>query len=311
VTVESRQTVGVVAASGAMVGWAASGVIAKGIDLGALAVVFWRMWIYAIVIVGFMYATGRPLSKRAMRIALPGGIALSADIMLFFSSVKLTTVANATVIGAMQPVLMLALAHRLFGEQPLKRDWGLAIVGISGVVIVMFGSAGVPEWSAFGDFLAFLTLFAWTAYFIFSKLTRSQIDAFEYTAATALTAAIVTSPFALVSGQLAEMPDSASWLWLVILALGPGFASHLLMNWSLGYIPAWLGSTLSLAIPVTSTVLAWMFLDETVVAIQFLGMTIVMVALGAIVVGQARPRLAASPPVSRPPTVPGARNPEP
>ena len=304
-TVESRQSAGVVAASAAMVGWAASGVIAKGIDLGSLAVVFWRMWIYAIVIVGFTYAIGRPLSKRALRIALPGGIALSADIMLFFTSVKLTTVANATVIGAMQPVLMLALAQRLFGERPTRRDWGLAIVGISGVVIVMFGSAGVPEWSAVGDFLALLTLFAWTAYFIFSKLTRTRIDALEYTAATAVTAAVVTTPFALVSGQLAETPDAASWLWLVILALGPGFASHLLMNWSLGYIPAWLGSTLSLGIPVTSTVLAWMFLDETVVAIQFLGMTVVMVALGAIVVGQARPRLPASRPVSEPPTVPG------
>jgi drug/metabolite transporter (DMT)-like permease len=165
----------------------------------------------------------------------------------------------------------------------------------------MFGSAGVPEWSPVGDFLALLTLFAWTAYFIFSKLTRSQIDAFEYTAATALTAAVVASPFALVSGQLAEMPDAASWLWLVILALGPGFASHLLMNWSLGYIPAWLGSTLSLAIPVTSTVLAWLFLDEAVVAMQFVGMAIVMVALGAIVMGQARPRLLPGRRASRPP----------
>jgi drug/metabolite transporter (DMT)-like permease len=300
-TVESRQSLGVLAASAAMVGWAASGVIAKGIDLGSLAVVFWRMWIYSIAIVGFMYVTRRPLSMRALRIALPGGIALSADIMLFFTAVKMTTVANATVIGAMQPVLMLALAHRLFGERPTRRDWGLAIVGISGVVIVMFGSAGVPEWSPVGDFLALLTLFAWTAYFIFSKLTRSQIDAFEYTAATALTAAVVASPFALVSGQLAEMPDAASWLWLVILALGPGFASHLLMNWSLGYIPAWLGSTLSLAIPVTSTVLAWLFLDEAVVAMQFVGMAIVMVALGAIVMGQARPRLLPGRRASRPP----------
>jgi drug/metabolite transporter (DMT)-like permease len=90
----------------------------------------------------------------------------------------------------------------------------------------------------------------------------------------------------------------------VILALGPGFASHLLMNWSLGYIPAWLGSTLSLCIPVTSTVLAWLFLDETVVAIQFVGMTIVMVALGAIVLGQARPRLP-SRRVTQPPVASG------
>lgn len=285
---------GIPAAWLAMVGWAASGVIAKGIDLGALAVVFWRMWIYAAVIVAFLYVRRRPLTLRALRIALPGGVALGADLMLFFSSIKLTTVANATVIGAMQPVLMLALAAPLFGERPRRADWALSAVALVGVGVVMFGSAGLPAANVAGDLLAVATLFAWTGYFVFSKLTRDRIDAFEYTAATAVIAAVVTTPFAIVSGQLAELPDAGGWLWLVILALGPGFASHLLMNWALGSIPAWLGGTLTLAIPVTSTVLAWIFLDEDVVVVQFVGMAVVIGALSAIVLGQSTRPPAAS-----------------
>jgi drug/metabolite transporter (DMT)-like permease len=58
------------------------------------------------------------------------------------------------------------------------------------------------------------------------------------------------------------------------------------MNWSLSRIPAWLGSTLTLAIPVTATVMAWVFLGEEVVALQFVGMAVVLVALGVIVLGQ-------------------------
>lgn len=60
------------------------------------------------------------------------------------------------------------------------------------------------------------------------------------------------------------------------------------MNWALGYIPAWLGGTMTLAVPVTSTTLAWLFLGEAVVVVQFVGMAVVMGALTAIVLGQGR-----------------------
>jgi len=72
---------------------------------------------------------------------------------------------------------------------------------------------------------------------------------------------------------------------LALLALVPGLVGHGLMNWSLTRIPVWLGGTLILAIPVTSTILAWLFIDEEVRALQFAGMGIVIGALAALVSG--------------------------
>ncbi|MDH3680046.1 MAG: DMT family transporter [Acidimicrobiia bacterium] len=280
---------GLPAAGIAMIGWAASGVIAKGItELGALSVVFWRMWIYAAVVLLFLWLRGTPLRLASLRVSLRGGLALGADIMLFFVSIRLTTVANATVIGSCQPIFMLLIVGRVFGERPRKLDWALATVALLGVAIVLFGSSGRPEWSPSGDLLAVLTLVAWTLYFVFSKLTRDRIDSAQYTGATALLAALVATPFAVLSGQVFDAPSPNAWLWLVILSIGPGFTSHMLMNWALGHIPAWLGSTLTLAIPVTSTLLAWAFLGEGVIAVQFVGMAVVLAALGAVVSGQTR-----------------------
>lgn len=272
-----------------MVGWAASGVIAKGItELGALSVVFWRMWIYTAIVLLFLHLRGTPLRMSSIRVSMRGGLALGADIMLFFVSIRLTTVANATVIASCQPIFMLLLAGRLFGERPRRADWALAATALLGVAIVMFGSSGRPEWSLNGDLLAVLTLVAWTLYFVFSKLTRGQIDSAQYTGATALLAALVSTPFAVFSGQVFDMPSPTAWLWLVILSIGPGFTSHMLMNWALGQIPAWFGSTLTLAIPVTSTLLAWAFLGERVVALQVAGMALVLATLAALVTGQLR-----------------------
>ena len=278
---------GIPAAAIAMVGWAASGVIAKGItELGALAGVFWRMWIYAVIVVLFLKIRGPPLKRESFRVSWKGGVALGADIMLFFSALRLTTVANATVIGSCQPLLMLLIAGRLFGERPRRHDWLLAMVAICGVIIVMFGSTGVQGWSPAGDLLSVATVVAWTLYFVFSKLSSSKIESSQYTGATAVVCALFATPFALASGQVFDVPSGNAWIWLIILSIGPGFASHMLMNWALVRIPVWFGSTLTLAIPVTATVMAWVFLSEDVVALQFLGMGIVLFALALIVLGQ-------------------------
>ncbi len=163
---------------------------------------------------------------------------------------------------------------------------GLAMVAIAGVIIVMFGSTGVQGWGLSGDLLSVATVVAWTLYFVFSKLSSRKIESSQYTGATAVICALFATPFALASGQVFDMPSGNAWVWLVILSIGPGFTSHMLMNWALVRIPVWFGSTLTLAIPVTATVMAWAFLGEDVVALQFLGMGIVLSALGMIVVGQ-------------------------
>tara|TARA_Y100001970_G_scaffold120650_1_gene149675 strand:+ start:115346 stop:116230 length:885 start_codon:yes stop_codon:yes gene_type:complete len=284
---QNAQKRGVPAAAIAMVGWAASGVIAKGItELGTFAVVFWRMWIYAVIVILFLKVRGTPLRKESLRISWKGGVSLGADIMLFFSALRLTTVANATVIGSCQPLIMLFIAGRIFGERPRRYDWALALVAIAGVATVMFGSTGVQGWSLSGDLLSVATVVAWTLYFVFSKLSSRKIESSQYTGATALICALFATPFALASGQLFDMPSANAWVWLFILSIGPGFASHMLMNWALAHIPVWFGSTLTLAIPVTATVMAWVFLGEDVVALQFVGMGVVLFALAVIVIGQ-------------------------
>ncbi len=293
--------VGLLAAGAAMVAWASSGVLAKGIDMGGLAIVFYRMWLYSGAVWLFLRARGVRLGWRALRVSLWGGLALGVDLVFFFTAVKATTIANATVIGAIQPVLVVFLAWPLFGETVRRSHVALSLVAIGGVAVVMFASAGVPEWSWRGDLLSVGALFAWTGYFVASKLTRSRVSAQEYTASTTVIATVVVTPVAFVFESDMGLPTATNWFWIGLLALGPGLLGHLLMNWSLDKIPIWIGSTLTLAIPVTSTLLAWAFLGEQVVLWQFLGMGVVTTALGAIMVGSRR---------RRPPTT-AAAGPEP
>ncbi len=69
-----------------------------------------------------------------------------------------------------------------------------------------------------------------------------------------------------------------------------GWGGHVLMNWSLGRIPIWVGGMAALAIPVLTSGLAALLLDEPLRPIQLLGMAVVMGSLA--VVGVRSPKLA-------------------
>jgi len=286
---------GIAASITAMTSWSASGVITKGLAMGGLAILTYRMFLYTALMIGLLALRGRRLTVATLRTALPGGIALGLDITLFFTAVKLTTMANATVIGALQPLVLLFVGPRLFGasERATGRDIGMAFLAVAGVAVVMFGSTGLPDWNPRGDLIAVGAQFAWAWYLIASKRTQQSLDPFEYSAATAVISTIVVLPFAVLSGQDLSWPAASNWPWLIGLAIGPGLVAHTAMNWSLTRIPVWMSSTLSLFIPVTSVLLAWAFIDEDVAPVQFAGMAVVLVALFAVVLRPSRPAVPA------------------
>src|SRR5215207_4719821 len=156
----SRRMHALLALSVAMVAWGASGVVAKDVDMEGMALAAYRTSVGAVVLVVALYVTGGRLTWAKVRTATPGGVFLGLDLVLFFSAVKLTTVANATVIGALQPALVILISGPLLHEKVAKGAATWAVVGLGGTLLVIFGAAGLPEWSAGGDLLAVLCLLA-------------------------------------------------------------------------------------------------------------------------------------------------------
>ena len=89
-------------------------------------------------------------------------------------------------------------AHAQDGAQRRGGGEVAVLVQVAGVAVVVYGSAGTPEWSPLGDLLAIGALFAWTGYFIASKQVRRQLNAFEYLTGMVVVATIAIAPFALL-----------------------------------------------------------------------------------------------------------------
>jgi drug/metabolite transporter (DMT)-like permease len=284
-----RPGLGVASAVTAVVVWGTSSVLIKQVDgLNGVAISAFRLWVGALLIGAAFLASGGRISWRLLRLSFWGAAAFMADIVLFFSAVQHTSVANATVIGALQPLIMIVVAGPLFGERPHLADalWG--VVAIGGVAVVVLGGDGGGANGLTGDLLACGALIAWTAYFIASKTARTQLTSFEYLTGLSLVSAVLVVPVPFLVGQPLGSPTAEAWALIAVIAVVNGALGHFLMNWSHQHVPLVGISLLTLGIPVVSAAMAAIVLDEPLVALQVLGMAVVLGALGVVSVASAR-----------------------
>ena len=260
-------------------------------DIDGLVLGFHRLWIGALATLVVFYA----IRSAAAAERTASGPARRARVRPrhrpVLQRLKHTTIANATVVGALQPALVFLVAGRMFGERvtaPLVA-WSVAAVG--GVAVVVYGSSGVPVWSLTGDLLAIGALFAWTVYFVASKQVRSQVPPFEYLVAMLAVATLAVAPVALLSGQRLDPGGLGEWGWIATLAIGSGGFGHLLLNWAHGHVELAVMSLLTLAVPVVAVISAACSSTRASGGAG-LGMAMVLVALAVVVLQTSRPAAA-------------------
>ncbi|MEM7255983.1 MAG: DMT family transporter [Pseudomonadota bacterium] len=128
------------------------------IDADAMTVAFWRMLTSGLVILAVLFAWhGRQTATLVLAIGRWGVVyaffaALSA--LLFVTSVKLTTVANTTIIIASMPVFAALVSWLSMGETPSRRMlWTIALV-FAGLLVIGYGTIAEGQHTNDGASLA-------------------------------------------------------------------------------------------------------------------------------------------------------------
>ncbi len=205
-----------------------------------------------------------------MRASWLGGVFLASDLAMFISSVKLTSVVDATVITAMQPALVLMVSRRLFGEHVGRWDVFWIVLAMSGVVAAVLGSGATSHHQLVGDLLAVGALLCWSAYWLVSKHARVVHNAMEYTAGVAIVAAVVVTPLVLLVGDRLTEVRAGDWLWISLLTVGPGLG-NLVMNWAHRYVYASISSVIGCLSPLVAAVAAKVLLNQSMTLFQISG----------------------------------------
>lgn len=257
-------------------------VVAKASDIDGPILALHRAWVAAALYVGLLLALGHRITAASLRAAAPGGLFFGVQLAFFFSSIQLTTVANATMLIALQPIAVLLFFSRRFGETVKRSELAICGVALVGVGLVVFGSSGSPSWSPVGDLLALGALATWTLYFVASKQARRTLGAFEYQGMSLLFSSAIMVPVALASSGTVD-PGPGKWSWIPAMVAIPG-TGHLAMNWAHSRVPLALVSEMTLFSPVVSVALAAAVLEgESVNLVQLGGMATVLASLAVLV----------------------------
>ena len=289
-TIRARQDIHILAAATAVFAWGTGPVMNKVMTVDTPAIVFYRTLLGTPLMIAVAYLTGGGLTKDLLKKTALPGVLFAMSFMTGFASIKMTSIANATLITTIQPVLVVFIAPRLFGERLSLRQLGYSVLSLSGVLMVVMAAASSSGAHLSGDVMAVANVVLWTGYFVLAKKNRlAGVHSWSFLAAIFVWLAIVVVPFGLATSNDLGNMTTKDWLCAAGMTLGPGLVGHGLMTWSQSHVDVTIASLLGLLSPVVSTVLALVFLSEGLTAGQVVGGAIVLVSLALLVRYQRSP----------------------
>jgi drug/metabolite transporter (DMT)-like permease len=227
---------------------------------------FWRLWIGVIALGGLTVVqlrAGVPRPRaHQWRVAVWAGVAFGAHQLLLFTAIRITTVVDVTLVGALAPVVTAAGARWMFAERPGRGFWGWAAVAIVGAALLAVAASSAPTGNVPGMVMALANVLAFAAFFLLSKRGRDHLAVVPFLFGTITVAAVVVSAFVLATGAPAMQVRVTDLALAAAVAIGPGTLGHFVMTWPLRYVPATIPPIMRLAQPFIAGALAWWLLSE-------------------------------------------------
>ena len=229
-------------------------------------------------------AGGGPL-LRAPGVAWLAGAMFAADLAFWHYGIRYTSVANATVLSNLTPVIVAVAAWLLFGERPNLRLAAGLTLAVGGAVVMALARRGpLPEGAnpLLGDILSASTAIWYSGYFLAVRRARETMGA----AKVMLVSSVCAIPLLLIAVLLLREPLLPATLigWAACVGLGlmhvTGQGS---IAWALGRLPTALAAVVVLVQPVVAAALGWAAFGEAVNPLQGLG---ALLALGGVVLAQ-------------------------
>ena len=271
-----------VAAVGAVL-WGTGPVLVKNLEIGGVAMNAYRWLVIALCVYAIDVARGQPMQRSAMRSAWLPGCMIGINVSLFFSAARETSVANATIINSLHPLVVAVIATRFLGERIGWRSAVSGLVALAATMVVVLGEPPDGVNTAWGDLLAVGSAITFALVYVASKQTRQKLSTTHFFTATSLWAAGVSAVLAIIVGQDLSFPVRSDWIGLLALVAIPGLLGTGMVWWSVGRIPVWISSALGLLIPVSAAAIAWLALDERLTLVQVVAMLVAVGALTSVV----------------------------
>lgn len=200
--------------------------------------------------------------------------------MLFVSAYRLPGGVAATV-GAVQPLIVIALSRPLLGSPIRPLAVAAAMTGIGGVALLVLKPSAALD--GIGVLAALAGAGSMAAGTVLSRRWRPPVSPLTFTAWQLTAGGVLLVPVALLLEPALPVPTAANLLGFVYLGLIGAAMTYILWFRGLSRLEPSAVAPLGFLSPVMAVVLGWALLGQSLTGFQIAGMAL---ALGSVWVGQ-------------------------
>ncbi|MDP3404848.1 MAG: DMT family transporter [Brevundimonas sp.] len=267
----------VVLASASVLGLAP--ILVRLTETGPAAAGFWR---FAFALPLLLVLVGRPGGEglgRPSKWMLLAGLFFALDLSFWHYGIVMTSVANATVLCNLTPVVVTLIGWLFFKERPARLFILALALAMGGALAMATGAqAGQGTNPPLGDLLSLTVSFWYAGYFLAVKAARTTAGALRVTFWATLAGLPLMGGAALGMGEDMIPATAAGWAACVAMGLmhvaGQGGVA-----WALGRLPAAITAVTILIQPLVAAGLSWIVFGETLAPVQALGGALVLAAI--------------------------------
>ncbi len=252
-------------------------------ETGPAAAGFWRFMFAMPLLIVLTTRPGAAGIGRPSKWMIVAGLFFALDLSFWHYGIVMTSVANATVLCNLTPVVVTLFGWIVFKERPARMfilALGLAMGGAFAMAAGADGGQGTNP--LLGDLFSLSVALWYSGYFLAVKAARSSAGAMRITLWATGVGVPLMGIVALMLGE--DMIPATAAGWAACVGLG---VMHVVgqggVAWALGKLPASVTAVTILIQPIVAGALGWWIFGETLTPVQALGGALV---LGAIVLAQ-------------------------
>jgi len=215
---------------------------------------------------------------------LYAAICISLFQLLFFSSVRLTGVAIASVVAIGSAPVFSGLIEWIFLKMRPTKVWGistsLAIIGC----LFLFVTKGEVSINPVGILYSLIAGIIFALYTMTSKSLLQKEDAISVVAMTFSLSALLLTPFYFIF-DISWLKDAGNIGIIFYLGIATTSIAYVLYGWGLRKIPASSALTLSLAEPTTAALLGVVVVGEILSTTSWVGIGLLLGSIAILTLG--------------------------
>lgn len=267
-----------------------SAIFVKFTDAPSAVIAFYRLF-FAVVFMTPLFIVKhiretKQMNKKDWAFAVLSGTLLAFHFILWFESLRYTSVASSVVLVTLQPIFAFVGGFFFFKEKMTISEWVSALLAILGSVIISWGDFRVSGKALYGDMLALIACAMVTGYWLVGQHLRKQFSLITYTYIVYGIASLVLSVYVSLFRYSFLSYNANDWWCFILLAVIPTLFGHSLFNWAMKWVNAAMVSMAILFEPIGAIILAYIWLDEQVYLSQGIGSFFIIIGIGAYMFGK-------------------------